>query len=361
MRRSAVLDLAVVAVVGAAGAARELGLPDQPSRLVQGPVAFYVAVHLASAAALVWRRSRPVESAAVIAALSVLTPTYASFFSAYAVGRYGERRWRWVALAAVPIAWMVGAGTWAMTMPEDRVLGPMLIVVCGVVGLYVGARRRLLTALVEQARAEERVRLAGEMHDVVTHRVNLMVLQAGALQVSATDPAVRVAAEELRGSGAQALAELRDLVGVLRSKPSEPVETTADEQSLTDLVAASAAAGVNVELTEEGSRERVAPTVRRTLFRVVQESLTNATKHAPGSFVNVHVRYAPDRLRVAVRNSPASRTPDADLAGAGSGLEGLSERVRMVGGTFAAGPTPEGGFEVRAELPPYVPTTAVGR
>ncbi len=360
MKRSTALDLVVVAVVLAVGVTRELMLPVQPSRLIHGPLAFYVAVHVVSAAALYWRRKRPLASASVVAVLSVLTPTYASMASAYAVAAHSERKWKWVALAALTQAWAVGAGVWAITMPEDRILGVALIIGSGLLGLYFGARRRLLAVLVKQARADERVRLAGEMHDVVTHRINLMVLQAGALRVSSTDPSVRSAAEELRSAGTHALEELRDLVGVLRSGPSAPLEAQPSEDSLLDLVASSVAAGVKVSLTEHGSASGVAPTVWRTLFRVVQESLTNAAKHAPGGSVSVDVRYAPDSVEVVVRNTPATRTRDADVVGAGSGLDGLRERVSMVGGTFSAEPTAEGGFEVRASLSPYVPTSAAG-
>ena len=109
---------------------------------------------------------------------------------------------------------MVGAQAWAIGDPFSA---PVAIVASAVFGMYVAARRRLLVELADQARAEERVRLAGEMHDVVTHRINLMVLQAGALGATAPDQRVREAAAEIRRAGQQALAELRDLVGVLRS------------------------------------------------------------------------------------------------------------------------------------------------
>lgn len=360
MKRSTALDLAVVAVVAAIGVARELVLPSQPSRLVHGPLAFYVAVHLLSAAALYWRRTHPLASAAVVAAFSVLTPSYATIASAYAVCAHSERKAKWLAFVVLVQAWAVGAGVWAIAMPEDRILGVALIVGAGLLGLYFGARRRLLAVLVKQARAEERVRLAGEMHDVVTHRINLMVLQAGALRVSSSDPSVRTAAEELRTAGTHALEELRDLVGVLRSGPSAPLQAQPSEESLSDLVGASVAAGVNVSLTEYGDTSQVAPTVWRTLFRVVQESLTNAAKHAPGGSVTVDVRYAPDSVEAVVRNTPGTRPRDADVVGAGSGLDGLRERVGMVGGTFSAEPTPDGGFEVRASLSPYVPTSTAG-
>jgi signal transduction histidine kinase len=220
-------------------------------------------------------------------------------------------------------------------------------------------RERLLLA--EQARVDERIRLAGEMHDVVTHRINLMVLQAGALRIGTADPAVRAAAEELRVAGCQALAELRDLVGVLRDgdQPSPGAARDADAgPDLASLVDDSRAVGLPVELAEDGDADVVAPTVRRTLFRVVQESLTNVHKHAPGSNAQVRVHYGHDTVLATVSNTPPRRPPDADLtaAGGGSGLDGLRHRVEVVGGTLTAGSTGDGGFAVTATLPVYVPT-----
>ncbi|QUH00433.1 histidine kinase [Saccharopolyspora erythraea] len=244
-----------------------------------------------------------------------------------------------------------------------------------VLGLYVGARRRLEGALrdraeraereqhllAEQARADERARLAAEMHDVVTHRVSLMVLQAGALGVAAKDGQTREAAEQLRASGCEALAELRDLVGVLRRAPEEEPEYEDPETTavpdLADLISRSEAAGVPVELVEEGDYARVSPAVGRTAHRVVQEALTNVYKHAPGSQVRVDAVYG-ERVRLTVRNTASPHQPSADLAGSGSGtgLLGLRQRVDLVGGTLRAGAMADGGFQVDVILPAYVPT-----
>ncbi|MDG4757269.1 histidine kinase [Micromonospora sp. WMMD710] len=242
--------------------------------------------------------------------------------------------------------------------------------------MYVGARRRLVAELTgraeraererlllaEQARADERTKLAGEMHDVVTRRINLMVLQAGALRVSTTDPAARLAAEELRVAGCQALAELRDLVGVLRTGDGLPVRPAepSDGPDLASLVDDSRAVGLAVRLEEDGDPAIVAPTVRRTLFRIVQESLTNVHKHAPGADVTVAVRYDGNGVRASVANTPGRYPPDVGLTavGGGSGLAGLRHRVEVVGGTLSTGVTPDGGFTVSGTLPAYVPTAA---
>jgi signal transduction histidine kinase len=340
------------------------------------PVWVYVAAQLAAAAALLARRRRPYSAALAIAGISVLVPAWAAVLVPYAVTAYGEgRRRAWAVVGAVAACWFVGVHAWAI---DDPFSGLALILISALLGLYVRARRSLVAELIdraeraerersllaEQARADERVRLAGEMHDVVTHRINLMVLQAGALRMSTADPAVRSAAEDLRSAGCQALAELRDLVGVLRtgepqaSRPGDPGPAVDGGTGLAGLVSDSAAVGLPVRLDENGDPAVVAPTVRRTLFRVVQESLTNVHKHAPGSRATVAVHYGPNSVSATVSNTRPRRTPDADLAtaGGGSGLDGLRHRVELVGGTLSAGSTSDGGFAVRATLPVFVPT-----
>lgn len=242
-------------------------------------------------------------------------------------------------------------------------LGPLL-------ALYFDSRRRLLLALTErveraererhllaeQARAEERARLAGEMHDVVTHRVSLMVLQAGALRITAADEATRRAAEELRAAGCQALAELRDLVGILRTVPEG--DETPSVSGLPTLVAESTVVGTAIELVEEGDRTVASPVVGRTAYRVVREALTNVHKHAPGARVIVRIEYAEAQVRLTIRNTPPTGIPSAALAetGSGLGIAHLQQRIELVHGTLRAGRTPDGGFSVEATLPAYVPT-----
>jgi signal transduction histidine kinase len=257
------------------------------------------------------------------------------------------------------------------------IIGTLRIMLGPLVAIYVVTRRRLVQALTEraeraereqqllaeQARAEERARLAGEMHDVVTHRVSLMVLQAGALRVSAPDEPTRKAAEELRAAGCRALDELRDLVGILRTTPDAdqtPEEAHPSTAELAALAADSTAVGLPTELVEDGDRRLASPVVGRTVYRIVQEALTNAHKHAPGAQVWVRVRYDPAEVRLEVGNTPPTRPVDAGLVGTGSGvgLASLRRRVELVGGALGAGPTSDGGFCVAATLPAYVPTAA---
>ncbi|GLW93627.1 sensor histidine kinase [Actinokineospora globicatena] len=260
----------------------------------------------------------------------------------------------------------------------ELILGTVLLVLLpALIGLYVRAHRTLVQALTdraeraereqhllaEQARADERVRLAEEMHDVVTHRVSLMVLHAGALAVTGPDERTKTAAEGLRVAGCEALNELRELVGVLRNEtsehqPREAVDEPTEVPDLSTLVSESESVGVPVELVRDGNPARISAAVSRTAYRVVQESLTNIRKHAPGAPTKVHVRYSGDRVRLTVRNATATQSVDSGLSGSGSGsgLTGLRQRVELVGGTLTSGPLPSGGFEVDAVLPAYVPT-----
>lgn len=303
--------------------------------------------------------------------LALLTvPTITPVILSQAARVLDRRTVLWVAGILAVVASRPWTPDWAVTP-----FGLLSTALPALVSLYFEARRQLLQSLrdraeraereqhllAEQARAEERRRLAGEMHDVVTHRLSLMVLHAGALGVTSAEPAVRTAAEDIRREGAQALDELRDLVGVLRNgtevggartlSPAEPGDPAR-------LVEESRSVGVATELVVDGDPARVSPTVARTAYRLVQEALTNVRKHAPGASATVSLRYREDGLDVSVGNTAAARPPDPALAGSGSGagLAGLRQRVELVGGRFDAGPAPGGGFRVGAILPAYVPT-----
>ena len=241
-------------------------------------------------------------------------------------------------------------------------VGPLL-------GLYFSARQGMVRALrdraeraeresallAEQARTQERARLAGEMHDVVTHRISLMVLQAGALGVTATDDATRRAAEELRAAGCQALDELRDLVGILRTMPEDGENFSL--AGIAELVAESNTVGVPAELIEAGDPALASPVVGRTAYRVVREALTNVRKHAPGARVVVRISYGEAEVRVSVCNSPvrAAASPMA-ATGSGLGIESLRQRIELVHGTLRAGREADGGFCLEATMPSYVRT-----
>ncbi len=297
-----------------------------------------------------------------------------------AYGPFYYRKDRRAAFAAVGILTLLAARVWD---PAAGVItiGILRIAVGPLLALYFGAREGMVralrdraeraererTLLAEQARADERARLAGEMHDIVTHRVSLMVLQAGALGITATDDATRRAAEELRAAGCQALDELRDLVGILRTEP-EP-DQAPPASGLPALIAESTAVGSPARLAEDGDPALASPVVGRTAYRIVREALTNVRKHAPGAEILVRVSYGESQVKVSVVNGPvpgpASRAgaggvtaAGGDLAATGSGLgiASLRQRIEVVQGTLRAGATPDGGFCLEATMPSYVPT-----
>lgn len=267
-------------------------------------------------------------------------------------------------------------------------------------GLYIGARRRLMESLRERAdslerelslladraeeraewaRTEERTRIAREMHDVVAHRVSLMVVHAAALQaVAPKDPAKAVRNAALVGDmGRQALTELREMLGVLRSGDTVPappappgrvplasvgraaaaaaaaaVEDGPRLDGVESLVAQSREAGMTVELSVEGELRPYASQVEQTAYRVVQEALTNVHKHAAGAKTWVRLAHRGAEVAMQVENGPSDAgAADAGLPSGGNGLVGMRERVLGLGGVFVSGPTDAGGFRVSAVLP----------
>jgi signal transduction histidine kinase len=292
---------------------------------------------------------------------------YGTVLAAY--GPFYYRKNPRTAFAAVGTLTLIVARVWE---PSATVItiGVLRTAVGPLLALYFTARHEVLQGLrdradraereqhllAEQARTDERARLAGEMHDVVTHRVSLIVLQAGALGITASDEATRRAAEELRAAGCQALEELRDLVGILRTEPDG--EEAQSISGLPALVAESSAVGTPAELAQEGDPALASPVVARTAYRIVREALTNARKHAPGAHVRVSVSYGESQVRVVIANGPAPPGASSELAatGLGLGIAGLRQRVELVHGSLHASPTPDGGFRLEASLPSYVPT-----
>ncbi|MFD4654060.1 sensor histidine kinase [Kitasatospora sp. NPDC058444] len=235
----------------------------------------------------------------------------------------------------------------------------------------------------EQARLRERARIAQDMHDALGHDLSLIALRAGALKL-APDLAQphREAAQEIRAGAAAAVERLGEVIGILRDGDENGGGTSAArgpaDSDIPHLVAEAAAAGLDVRAEITGEPDGLPRATEHAAFRVVQEALTNATKHAPRAAVTVEVAYSADGARLRVANGPtapptAPRTvppmapPAATVAGAaspvpastprgatptgGRGLVGLAERVRLAGGTFAHGARPDGGFEVVADLP----------
>jgi signal transduction histidine kinase len=316
------------------------------------------------------RRRAPFWPFLLSALISVLSPAINGALTplSYAVGRY-DGRWSARITAAITGV-LVVARPWDGGPAGEQFSrwlgGAVLVLLPGAVGIYVRTRAQLLAALRERAeRAEaeqellardavltERTRIAREMHDAVGHRVSLMVLQAGAIEMAAADQQrVEQLAGQVQAAGRQALDELRQMVGVLRAGDHEdaPLVPQPGLDALAVLVEESRQAGMAVELDGLPAGSGVDAAVSRAAYRIVQEALTNAAKHAPGAPVSVALERPAEQLVVRVVSGPG-RTSDP-APGGGYGLVGLGERVRTLGGRLKAGPRLDGGFEVEAELP----------
>jgi signal transduction histidine kinase len=365
-RRSKWLE-AVLALVGCIGVVVGASDPTLGAPIPEGFL--LLALPVLAVAMWFYRRTLPILPFVLSALLAGLSPAVivALSITSYAVGRY-EPRWPVRIAAAVlgmlAVAVPVEEPTWELVL-GGIVGGAFAVLLPGVVGVWVRTRAELLGALrdrAERAEAErelmardavltERTRIAREMHDAVGHRVSLMVLQAGAIEMAAADPdRVTTLAEQVQTAGRQALDELRQAVGVLRSGEQEdaPLAPQPGLDDLERLVKEWRAAGMAVELHAPPALAVDAVT-SRAAYRIVQEALTNAGKHAPGAPVAVAVDRRENELVVRVRNG-AGR-PAEDPSSGGFGLVGLRERVRTLGGRFRADPRLDGGFEVEAGLP----------
>ncbi|SDD67952.1 sensor histidine kinase [Actinokineospora iranica] len=211
------------------------------------------------------------------------------------------------------------------------------------------ARKAELEARSDRARADERARIAREIHDAVGHNATLIAVQSAALAATTKDPQAKETAERLRELAKQSLAEMRTALGLV-TVDQHTLHGLAD---IPDLLNRARSAGVTVSATGDHDEIQTSPAVSRAIYRVVQEALTNALKHAPGAPIKVTLTQTPTRVRVMVVNAaPPTHPPNTD--GSGTGLEGLTERVHTAGGTFQATPLPDGGYQVIAELPPKV-------
>jgi signal transduction histidine kinase len=201
--------------------------------------------------------------------------------------------------------------------------------------------------------SDERARIARELHDVVAHSVSIIAVQAGAAEeLIERDPAqARQHIASVRRTAREAMTEMRRLLDVLRTDEAGYAPQPGLAR-LPDLLDETCAAGVPVELIEEGKRTRLPPGLDLVAFRVVQESLTNVRKHAPGAPTRVQLRYGPKTLELDVVNEVAVTHADANGRGRGGhGLVGMRERVRLFDGRFDAQPIASGGFRVHATLP----------
>ncbi|MGW5262237.1 sensor histidine kinase [Microbispora sp. NPDC004025] len=208
-------------------------------------------------------------------------------------------------------------------------------------------------AVADRARLRERARIAGDMHDSLGHELTLLAVRAGALELDpGLDPRQQAAVRELREAAAAATERLREIIGVLRTD-DEGADVAPREESVETLVERARDSGVPIVAEDLGGTGDLAPMTSLAVRRVLQESLTNAAKHAPGATVRVALASDDGVVTLRVANDPAPAAVASGGSGdtGGSGLVGLAERVRLAGGVLRAGPAPGGGFEVAARLP----------
>ena len=325
-------------------------------------------------------------------ALAPLLPPFVSFqapaglVAAYSVGVYAPRRpalgaAAGTAVVQVLLGYVLGgpASAAELGVPVGTQLWGGLVSAlvahlgAVLVGAYVGTRRELLAqlrarvaqaerereALAAQAVLAERGRMARELHDVAAHHLSGIVVQAAAAErLVAGDPErAKESLRWIRGQGRETLENLRLVVGILRDTgegddaPSAPQPTLADVPALLDLARST---GTRVQETRRGEPYDLPPTVQLAVYRVLQEALANARRHAPGSAVDVETAYGADELAVTVRNGPADRsasTAPPQEGGPGHGVIGMTERAELVGGRLTARRTSGGGWLVRLVVP----------
>jgi len=347
-----------------------------------GPVAVAAAFQVAAILPVAYRRSAPLPAITFSVVISLpyilaygagnsLAAAVTLMLLIYSVGRHLDGR-RLLAGTAMGLLMIVEVGIGGRMMTLEDWIYVLLIygaaLVFGIalrvqtdrsIALAVAADRaqREQEATAQAAVHEERARIARELHDVVAHNVGLIVLQAGgARSVLATDPErARTALRQVEETGRQTLTEMRHLVGILREDEDEERQPLPRLERLPALVDEARAGGLTVELEVEGLVVELPAGLELAAYRLIQEALTNARKHAPTSRVQVHLGYEPDRLRIEVSDdggssvAPAATTQDA--SGRGHGLIGMRERVQMYGGRMQTRATPGGGFRVEATLP----------
>ena len=249
---------------------------------------------------------------------------------------------------------IAGYGKTSSVVPFGVVTLVVMLLVRRVLGdrdrrLRLAERERDLAA--REAVVEERARIARELHDAIAHSVSMMVVQAGAERRTLEEESpTREVLETVEHIGRAALTEMRRLVGMLRSDGDNPLAPQPGLRDLQTLVTQVREAGLPVELAIEGDPRELPVGLELSAYRIVQEALTNALKHAGGdAHATVRVAYGPDSLELEIADDGAGSP--VTVGGGGHGLVGMRERVALYGGRFDAGRSPSGGFAVRVLLP----------
>jgi signal transduction histidine kinase len=337
-----------------------------------GPRVLYVVAGLLMTVPLAWRRQFPLAVVVVVMAAvtaqslklgdsapvpdSELVPW---LIAVYSVAAHSERRRAFVGGAVSIAAGLVWLG------PDDFLLPVVMFGGAWLAGRLMQGRQLYATALEQRAgvlererevnarvaAAEERVRLARELHDVVGHSLSLMVVQAGAERLALGDerPLTREALLAIERTGREALAEMSRLLGILRTEGEQlALAPRPSLAQVEELVQAVRDAGVPAELRIEGVPVTLPPGIDVSVYRVLQEALTNVIKHAGPARASIVVRYSTDVVEVEVDDDGAGAVNGREP---GYGLVGMRERVELCGGTLEAGGGSGGGFSVRARLP----------
>jgi signal transduction histidine kinase len=370
--RRQLIDVALPLVLAVAAVA-EVAATD-----VDGPWGAAVWFALGTTLPLLWRRSAPLVP--VTAALGTFAfvdtaygiadelsvPFAGLLIAVYASGAYTTRRDGRIAAAIIGALVVL----MAVSIGEDVVgdtlfIGGILFAVWGA-ATVVRSRQELAGALAARtvelehereenaklAVAEERARIARELHDVVAHNLSIMVVQAGAERRALGDerPETSEVLETIETTGRAAMAEMRRLLGMLRRSDDElALAPQPSLRHLGDLVEQVREAGLPVDLRIEGEERPIAPGIDLSAYRIVQEALTNALKHAGPARARVTVRYGENELDVEIADDGAGA--EDEVPAGGHGLVGMRERVALFGGDLAAGKRRGGGYAVRARLP----------
>ncbi|MEZ5138148.1 MAG: histidine kinase [Acidimicrobiales bacterium] len=364
---------AVVVAAGLGVLTLRITVDGYADRLTSAQVATDAVLGVLCCASLWWRRRWPVGVAVLCVVLGALSTssTVAGLLALASLAVHRPARPAAV-VAALLVPSAVVCSLWLGRTDTWSVLLPTLAVAAAAVawGMYVRARRQLISTLrdrarraeadqavrAERARLAERARIAREMHDVLAHRISLVALHAGALEVAVDLPPaqVRESAALLRSTAHQALEELRDVIGVLREEPGAGEASTVPQPTLADiprLVEETRRSGAKVDLQMEVDAAGPRPARATPIGSCRRRSPTSANTR--GTLAHVRVVGAPNRgLHVLVRNPPAVGAHDRrPPPGSGTGLLGLQERVALAEGTLVHGPDASGGFVVEAELP----------
>ncbi len=340
---------------------------------VVGSKTWFALTGLGMTVPLVLRRRFPLAVVVVVAGAIVVqvavqpshtppdTPFVAWVVCAYSVGANGARRQSLIGVAA-----LVGAvEAWVSYTGDDPVFIPAIMLGFWFAGRVVHSRNRLAAALAARTReleaerdgnarlavAKERVRIARELHDVVSHTLGVMVVQAGAERLhEAPGTPAHEALGSIERSGRQALTEMGRLVSMLRTETdNEALGPQPGLDRLAELVARVRGTGLDVELEVEGEPRQLAPGLDVSAYRIVQEALTNTLRHARSQRARVRLIWQPGALEIEVADDGVG--PPITQAKAGHGLVGIRERVSLFGGALVTGRSDLGGYLLAVRLP----------